>query len=233
LITNSSLAKSETSAPVPSQIPVMPDVGLATTGTAVPKTRERKFVISSAANSLGTDAMTANAISGQFDGIIYQVGCSIAIACMVMVGQCYGAGDFARIRKTMRCGVGYVTVVSLLLGTVFVLLAEPLLYIMTDNPDVVAIAKDRMTILCFTYFVTSIMEVFSFSLRSLGHAVASMYVGAICGLGFRAAWVFFVWPIFNTLGVLYLAYLPSAALAILIYFVIYIRTLKKHELKIK
>ena len=188
-------------------------------------------IVSTAVNSMGTEAMTANAISSQFDGIIYQVGCSIAISCMVMVGQCYGAGDLKRIRQTMRCGVGYATVASLTLGAIFVLLSEPMLYIMTDSSAVVSIAKERMTILCLTYFVTSIMEVFSFSLRSLGRAGVTMFVGAVCGLWIRAAWVFLIWPMLKTLGSLYLAYLPSALLAILVYLFVYLGIMKKQELQ--
>ena len=36
---------------------------------------------------------------------------------------------------------------------------------LSDNID--SIARDRMTLLCLTYFVTSIMEIFAFSLRAL------------------------------------------------------------------
>ena len=35
----------------------------------------------------GIDAMEANSISGQFDGVIYTVGAAIATATSVMVGQ--------------------------------------------------------------------------------------------------------------------------------------------------
>ncbi|MBQ7090072.1 MAG: MATE family efflux transporter, partial [Clostridia bacterium] len=41
----------------------------------------------SAVNSMGTEAMTANALSGQLDAFIYTVGNAIAAATMTMVGQ--------------------------------------------------------------------------------------------------------------------------------------------------
>lgn len=186
-------------------------------------------IISSAVNSMSTEAMTANAISGQFDGVIYTVGCAIAGATMTMVGQNLGAGRLDRIRKTMRISVAYVTAVSLLLGIAFVLLAEPLLHILTDTPKVVEIAKDRMTLLCLTYFITSIMEVFSFSLRSLRRQKDVMIVSAICGFGVRCAWVWFVWPLRPTLSMLFASFAVSALTAIIFYLFIYRSAMRKLE----
>lgn len=186
-------------------------------------------IISTAINSMSTEAMTANAISSQFDGIIYTAGCAIASAAMTMVGQNLGAGRLDRIRKTMKMSVAYVTAVSLFLGVAFVLLAEPLLYILTDSPAVVEIAKDRMTLLCLTYFVTSIMEVFSFSLRSLHRQKAVMIVSAICGFGIRSCWVWFVWPLYPTLSMLFSSYAVSALIAIVFYLFIYRSAMKKFK----
>ena len=124
-------------------------------------------VIATAVNSMSTVAMTANAISGQFDGIIYTVGSSIAVACSVMVAQKFGAGNFERMKRTINVSIVYATAASLLLGIVFVLFSVPLLRIMTDDIDVISIARGRMILLCLTYFITSIMEVMAFSLRAL------------------------------------------------------------------
>lgn len=178
--------------------------------------------VSAGVNSLSTDAMTANAVSGQFDGIIYNVGMSIAIACMAMVGQGIGAHNISRVKKTVLISIGYATVASLALGGLFVLLAEPLLGIMTDSQAVIEIAKEKMVILCLTYFVTSIMEVFSFSLRAMGYNGCTFVVGVLCGFFIRSAWVWFVWePLGKGLGTLYYAYPVSAGSAVLIYTVYY------------
>ncbi len=173
--------------------------------------------ISATVNAMSTDAMNANAISGQFDGVIYTVGAAIAVATMNMVGQSHGAEDLGRIKKALGIGILYATVVSLALGVLFVLFAEPLLYILTDSPNVVAIAKDRMTLLCLTYFITSIMEVLSFSLRTLRRQNAVMVVSGICGLGLRSLWTFFVFPLAPSLSMLYASYAVSAGVAILCY----------------
>jgi Na+-driven multidrug efflux pump len=185
-------------------------------------------VLSSAVNSMSVEAMTANSISGQFDGMIYTIGSAIASATSVMVAQNYGARQFDRIRKVMRVGIIYSTAVSLILGAAFVIFAEPLLGILEDDPAVIAIAKERMTFLCLTYFLTTIMEVMAFSLRSLKHQKSTMVVGAVCGV-MRCVWAWFIWPMFNTLWVLFTIYSTSAAVAIIIYLFVYKGVLKEFK----
>ena len=183
-------------------------------------------ILASAVNSISTEAMSANAISGQFDGIIYTVGAAIASATSVVVAQNYGAFYIDRIKKAIVIGIIYATLVSLLLGCTFVLLADPMLRILSDSDEVVAIAKDRMTLLCLTYFITSIMEVLAFSLRAIKRQVNTMIVGAVCGFGIRCLWRYFVWPLNPTLSMLFACYAVSACAAIIVYLLVYRYALK-------
>jgi putative MATE family efflux protein len=183
-------------------------------------------VLAAAVNSISTDAMTANSISGQFDGIIYTVGAAIASATSIMVAQNYGACNLTRIKMTIRVGILYATAASIFLGTLFVILAEPMLSLLSDSKVVIDIAKDRMTFLCLTYFITSIMEVFSFSLRSIRYQRSTMIVGFACGFCMRCLWRYFVWPVNPTLSMLFASYAVSALVATFIYLFVY-----KHALK--
>ena len=188
-------------------------------------------ILSAKVNSISTDAMTANALSSQFDGFIYTVGAAIAASTSIMVAQCFGAKDFGRIRKTMAVSVAYATAVSITLGVGVVVFADPLLSVLSDDLAVIDIAKDRLTLLCLTYFVTSIMEVFSFSLRALKRQSSTMIVGAICGFGIRAIWAYFIWPLNKTLSMLFACYAVSAAVAIVIYLFVYIRAMRVMPLR--
>ena len=76
--------------------------------------------VSAGLNSISAEAMSAGAYAGQFDAIVYNVGMSIAIGCMSMVGQCYGAGMFDRIKKTVAISAAYATIASLTLGSLVV-----------------------------------------------------------------------------------------------------------------
>ena len=174
-------------------------------------------ILASKVNSISTNAMTANTISNQFDGIIYNVGCSIAIATSVIVGQNFGAKKVERVKKTIRQSIGYTTCVSLSLGLICVLLSDIMLGTLSQDPNVLAIAKDKMILLCLTYFITSIMEILSFSLRAMNNPNITMIVGGICGFGIRGLWAWFIWPLCPTLTVLFQSYPVSAFIAIIIY----------------
>ena len=186
--------------------------------------------MSAGINSISTDAMTANAIAGQFDAIVYNVGMSIAIACMSMVGQCYGAGLIDRAKKTVITSSMYVTVASLCLGTIVVIFSRQLLGIMTDSQSVIEIGREQLTVVCFTHFITSIMEVLSFSLRALRRSFCTMVVGFICGFGIRTLWATVIWGLIGkTVSNLFFAYGVSAFCAMVIYAIIFSIVIKKEK----
>ena len=186
--------------------------------------------MSAGVNSISSDAMTANAIAGQFDAIVYNVGMSIAIACMSMVGQCYGAGLIDRVKKTVGVSAIYATVASLSLGTTFVIFSSFLLDIMTDSASVIAIGKEQLTVVCLTHFITSLMEVFSFSLRALKRPNCTMVVGFICGFGIRTLWATLIWKALGGgVGTLFFAYGVSAFCAMITYVIIFANVIKKER----
>ena len=186
--------------------------------------------MSAGVNSISKEAMSANAIAGQFDAIVYNVGMSIAIACMSMVGQCYGAGLMDRIKKTVTVSAIYATVASLSLGTIVVIFSGQLLDIMTDSPAVIEIGKEQLLVVCFTHFITSIMEVLSFSLRALKRPNCTMVVGFICGFGIRTLWVTVIWQLLGgAVSTLYFAYGVSAFCAMVTYAIIFVRVMRKEK----
>ena len=186
--------------------------------------------MSAGVNSISSDAMTANAIAGQFDAIVYNVGMSIAIACMSMVGQCYGAGLIDRAKNTVLTSAAYATVASLSLGTLVVIFSRPLLDIMTDSEAVIAIGREQLTVVCFTHFITSLMEVLSFSLRALKRPNCTMVVGFIFGFGLRTLWATVIWNLLGgSVATLFLAYGVSAFCAMVTYAIIFTRVIKKEQ----
>ena len=140
---------------------------------------------------------------------------------MAFAGQNMGAGKLDRVKKVVGTASGLATTVSLSLGVVFLLFANQLCALVTDNPEVIAIAKTRMTLLCLTYFTSSIMEVLNGSLSAMGWHRSTMYVGFFSGLCARVFWAKVVWPSLGTLATLYISFPVSNLLAIGIYLIIF------------
>ena len=178
-------------------------------------------IVSTAVNSMGTEAMTANAIAGQYDSFIYVIGSAIAASCMAFVGQNMGARKLDRVKSVIRVSVTVTTVACTVVGLAFVLLSHPLCSFVTSDAGVIAIAQKRMLILCMTYVTSGIMEILSLSLSSMGWHRSTMYVGFFCGLGARVVWAKGIWPALGTLVTLYISFPVSNLLAIGVYILIF------------
>jgi len=177
-------------------------------------------IVQTAVNSMGKTVMTANSVASRFDAFIYAVGSAVAGATMAFVGQNIGAKKPDRVKKSTGVAVALATTLSLSLGIVFVVFAEPLCGLITNSPEVIEIAKERMILLCLTFFLTSIMEILSASLTALGYYRNNLCVGFAVGLCARAAYVLFIWPSFNTLGSLYVVMPITSILASLEYIIV-------------
>ena len=184
------------------------------------------LIISSQVNALDQLAIAARSISGQWDGIVQNVGMSIAYACMAMVGQAVGAKDSRRVSQILRKGSLYVTIVDLSIGIILMAFARPLLDLMTDSPEVIALAIPKMALLCLTYFITSIMEVHYFSLNAMQRSKATAVVCFVCGFGIRSAWSFWISPLYPSLVTVHLPIPISALIATVIYIIYYTSTKK-------
>jgi Na+-driven multidrug efflux pump len=79
------------------------------------------IIIQASVNGLGTAVAAAWTVTGKFDGIYWVTSNSFGMALCTFVGQCYGAGDIARMKKGARLwllfDLGISAVVSVVLLT--------------------------------------------------------------------------------------------------------------------
>jgi len=178
-------------------------------------------VVQSTVNSMGKATMTANAVSAQWDTFIYTSGNAVAVATMAFVSQNIGARKFDRVKKALWIGVILATVIPLAIGGGISLFADELCGITTDNPEIIEIAKSRLLLFCFTFFIGSIMEVIAYTLIAMGYTKNHLVVSVIFGLGFRSLWAKVIWSFFGTLGGLYAVIPVGSALCFVEYLIVY------------
>jgi putative MATE family efflux protein len=186
-----------------------------------------EVVVISAVNSLGTNAMTANAISSQLDRVNYTVGASIASATGVMISQNFGSKSFDRIKKALWVGTVYCISVAMLIGISVVLLADPLIGIFTDSEAIVALTKGRLVLICLTNFITCAMEVLMNAVRALKRPRCVLVIGLTCGFAIRSLWAWFVWPHWKTIPFLFVCLPLSTLVGSIIYLFFYRDAMKK------
>lgn len=185
-------------------------------------------VITSTVNKL--NAMAGYTLGAQFDNIVYDTGNGVAIGTMSFVSQNYGAGRIDRVKKTVMTALGFCIIVSLAIGTALYFLADPICAVITDSPEVIAEAKNRLLIMCFWFWLCGCMEIFSFSLRALGKSVSSFIVCFIGVCVFRIAWISVLMNFWPTTFMVYLCWpiswvFTSATLAVML--IVQIKKLQK------
>lgn len=191
-------------------------------------------IIQSSINSFGDLAITANVESSSIEGFIYISMNSVSQATLTFTSQNYGAAKPKNIDKTLIDSVIISTFFGIFLGVSVYLLGEQLMRIYTDSPEIIAIAKDRMLIICTTYFLSGIMEILTSSMRGMGHSVSPMIVSIIGVCGFRIVYIYTIFAVNRTLPVLYLSYPVTWLLTSVIhtFFLLHIRKKEYKKLAI-
>lgn len=178
-------------------------------------------LIQSSINSFGSVVMAGNAASSNLEGFVYTSMNSIYQACLTFVGQNIGAKQYARVRKTLWVCLGTVTVVGLVLGSLFTLFAGPLLSIYNSDPQVISQGIVRLSIIASTYFLCGVMETLVGQLRGLGYSLVPMIatLASVCVL--RIVWVYTAFVQYPAVETLMWSYPISWSLAVLFHSVTY------------
>lgn len=187
-------------------------------------------VVQSSVNNFGEYVMAGNSYSQQIESVVYQAMNGVSLSALSFVGQNYGAGKYDRIKKIVLECVLLVTAVGVVLGGLAVLLAKPIVGLITDDAYVVDVAAKRLLIVCAPYFLCGIMEVYSFTLRGFGKSTSSMLINLFGTCVFRLVWIKIMLGIIDEVYIIYWAYPISwflAAAGMIIYYEIVIRKLIK------
>lgn len=165
-------------------------------------------IIQSSINSFGSVAMAGSTASSNIEGFVYNAMNAMYQSNLSFTSQNVGAGKYTRINRIMANCVGLVIAIGLVLGMAAVFFDDSLLRIYTDEPEVIGYGKERLLVICGSYFLCGMMDVMVGSLRGLGYSVVPMIVSLTGACAFRIFWIatIFQIPQFHTLQCLYVSY---------------------------
>ena len=197
-------------------------------------------LIQSSINSFGANAMAGSTAASNLENFVYVSMNSISQATLSFTGQSIGAQRYDRLVRITRVSAFVVMMTGAVLGTLVMLLSEPLLHLFTnaDNDpqviqDVIHNGQLRIRIICTTYFLDGLMEVLSSALRGMGSSILPtlvMVVGICC---VRMLWIYTVFAADRLLSVLFLSYPVSWALTSAFLLAGYIHVYKKQILPLR
>jgi putative MATE family efflux protein len=127
-------------------------------------------------NMFGTPTIAAYSIAMRIDMFAAMPAMNFSAAISTFVGQNIGANKFERIGKGLNATLLMTTVISVLVSLMALLFAEPLMYLFTNDAEVVEIGKQYLYIVSGFYVVFSVMFVFSGVLRGAGDTIIPMFI---------------------------------------------------------
>lgn len=148
------------------------------------------------------EAISASAVAGSIDMVIYTCMACFSQAVTTFVGQNYGASRMGRVRKTLLYGLIQVISVGIAMGLILYLLGPSLasLFISQSDPardEVLAIVRqDWFEFMCWLYFIHGVAGVLMGFVRGLGYSVSPTVSALIGDAGVKVIWTWLIFPIF-------------------------------------
>lgn len=170
--------------------------------TGIPSTLEQlawmtgMTVVIGFSNRLGAAAAAAHIVALTFQRLFAIMYLAFSTGALTLVGQRYGAGQFARAGKTVKAFLGMVGILVLFIAAIVYFRARYFVIIYTSNPEVIALCTTILRIVALVQIPKAMSYIFSFSLKGVGENQYPMYL-AIGGvvliemiLGFNLAFTF-------------------------------------------
>lgn len=178
-------------------------------------------IIQSSINSVGSVAMAGNAAAANIEGLAYTSMNAFHQAAVTFISQNFGAMKFDRIKKGIIAACVSVSITGLLVGGSICIFANKLLSIYATDPDVILCGRERIMIICSTYFLCGLMEVGVAGLRGIGSSLLPMAVSILGVCGIRMVMVISSGPYtsIDSLKILYLSYPVSWIVTEVIHFI--------------
>ena len=186
-------------------------------------------IIVATVNSFGPEATTGISIANNYDGILYQISCATALAVTPYVSQNIGRGNVKRASQSVLRGILITVCLGSFFGALSAIFSRNLASIMSNDPTVIAYARQKMIIISSTYFICGINEIMGGALRGMGKPIPPTICTFLYMCVLRFVWVYLIFPLCPTLTFLYLVWPVGWSLCIITLLFFYFPALKQHK----
>lgn len=162
--------------------------------------------IQSAVNTFDHVVVEGNSAAMNIDLIVYDMMAAFYIASTSFIAQNFGAKKKERVMQSYLITTVYSFGIAVILGFFIHIFRFNLLYIFTNDSDVVAAGAIRLGILSITYCLSAFMDNATAACRGLGKTVIPTIIVMMGTVVFRIIWVYTVFAHFRTLESLYILY---------------------------
>lgn len=137
------------------------------------------IVLQAALNSLGTDAVAAQAAAGRIDQFATQPMMSFGVTMATFTAQNYGAKEYRRILTGVKQGLLMSGAFSILAGFVLITFSRQLisLFVSQEETQVFELAQTYFNINGSMYWILAILFIIRYTLQGLGQSVVPTIAG--------------------------------------------------------
>lgn len=185
-------------------------------------------IIQSSVNSFGPLAMEGAGAAANIESYLYFASNAISNTVTNFASQNFGAGKPGRIKKVAFYGMGLSAGICVLLGFLGIVFSDTLLGFYTKDATAIYFGNIRITVICLSQFLCSLMEITTGVLRGIFHPMPAMIssIAGVCGI--RLLWIYTVFANFHEFWILYLSYPISWALSFIVQGILCIVYFKKY-----
>ncbi|MBQ9155898.1 MAG: MATE family efflux transporter [Eubacterium sp.] len=177
-------------------------------------------------NSFGPDAMAGMTVYAKLEGCMYLPSFAYGIALTGFVGQNLGAGQYERIRKSVRLSLATMIATILPLSLVLMAASPVLLRLFTSDPGILHNAHEAVVYTFPVYVIYAINQIWLGAIKGLGNTSYPMVCTLLCYSLFRVIWCRILIPHFPSMRIVYLSYDVSFFLMLALLVPVYMRSRK-------
>ena len=166
-------------------------------------------LLQSSVNSFGSTAMAGYTAANNIFGFLYVAVNSVTQTCMSFTSQNYGASKPKRMDRVLADCIILSVVVTLVLGGGAYIFGNELLRIYTSDVEVIRCGMEILLYTTVTYFLCGLMDLFPGAMRGMGHSMVPMILSIVGTVGVRIIWIFWVFPQYRSLDILFISYPAS------------------------
>lgn len=119
-------------------------------------------------NYVDQNSLAAVSLAAQFSNVLFSVYYGIGTGLTMLCAQYYGKKDYEAIRYVQGIALRFSLLISALLSALAFFIPDSLMRIFTNDAALISLGSDYLRVMSITYLCWSIIEVYLFTLRSIG-----------------------------------------------------------------
>lgn len=160
------------------------------------------IIVTAAINMFGEVTVASWTAYSKFDGLFWMISGAMGVTITTFVGQNFGAGQFDRIKKSVKLMNWAYVVIAAVMSCFVIFLRQPLFRIFVQSIEAVSVGCRMLLVISPFYILNIYIENYAGALRGMGDTLAPMLFSVFGICVFRLIYLWVVFPLYPTLEVL-------------------------------